>query len=124
VVKAKVEEIGEIVEEEVTLLIDGIEIVCFASICPYVIEEGETYPVSLTLAIFSDYDLHESGDEKSSLCQIGNSFSYVITGFLSDGILDAGIKFFDEVFLSNFGYLDGKMASIRVDRIDVEFLES
>jgi hypothetical protein len=122
VVKAKIEKIGDLVEEEVTLLIDGVEIVCFAGVCPYALKESETYPVVLTLAIFNDYDLHESDDKKSSLRQIENSFSYVITGLLSDGILDAGIKFFDEIFLSDFRYLDGKMVSIRVDRIDVEFI--
>jgi hypothetical protein len=121
-VRARVEKIDENVEEAVTLSIDRVEIVCFAGVCPYAIKEGETYPVSVTLAIFGDYDLHESSDERPSLRQIGNSFSYVATGWLSDDVLDAGIKFVDEIFLSDYGYLNGKMVSMQVDRIDVEFL--
>jgi len=120
--RAKVERVGEDIEEEVTLLIDRVEVVCFAGVCPYAIKEGETYPVSMTLTILDDCNLHESSDEQPSLRRIGNSFSYIVTGRLSGDVLDAGIKFIDDVFLSDYGYLNGKMISMQVDRIDVEFL--
>jgi len=121
-IMAKVKKIDENIEEEVTLLIDQIEVVCFASVCPYAIKNGGEYPVSMTLNIFCDYNLRESKDEQSSLRRIGNSFSYIVTGRICDDILDAGIKFVDDVFLSDYGYLNGKMVSMQVDRIDVEFL--
>lgn len=121
-VKAKVERIDEDVEEAVTLQFNGVRVVCFAGFCPYPIREGELYPVSTALTIFDEYKLCESNDRYPSLSQIGNSFSYMVTGLLSGDVLDAGIKFLDEVFLSDYGYLNGKMVSLRVDRINVEFL--
>ncbi|ESS47795.1 hypothetical protein L665_03773 [Ralstonia solanacearum SD54] len=37
--------------------------------------------------------------------------------------MDAGgIVFEDDVLLSDFGYLEGKMIAWKIDRIDVEFL--
>jgi hypothetical protein len=121
---AKVERIDEDIEEEVTLVIDGLKLVCFAGVCPYPIEEGKAYPVSLHLVVFDDYMITEVNIDESSLKRIGQGFSYIVTGRLSEDTLNAGIAFQDQVFLSDYGYLDGKMVSVKVDRIDAEFLSS
>jgi hypothetical protein len=122
VVNAKVEEIGEDVEEEVTLRIGDVSIVCFTGYSPYQVEKGKVYPVSLNLAFFNDFELIESDDLQPSLRKIGDGFAYVVTGLLCDDVIDAGVKFQDETFLSDYGYLTGKMVSVKADRIDVEFL--
>ena len=112
------------VEEEVTLELNGSEITCFASICPYQIQEGKGYPVSFELEIFDDYFVEESEEEKASIKRIGNSFAYWVTGKLEGAAINSVIPFEDEILLSDYGYLNGKYIRIKVDRIDVEFLET
>jgi hypothetical protein len=119
---ALVKKIGDIIEEEVTLGINGFEVTCFVGVCPYEIHEGEKYPVSFELMIIDDYCVEESIDQVAKLERIGNGFSYWVSGKLKDGIVDSLIPFEDEVLLSEFSYLDGKYIRIKADRIDVEFL--
>lgn len=121
---AKVEKIDEDVEEEVTLLVQGQKLVCFAGVCPYPIEEGGIYPVLLNLVVFDEYLVKQAEVASPSIERVGQSFSYVVTGKLFGDTLDAGISFQDEIFLRDYGYLDGKMISVQVDRIDAEFLSN
>ncbi len=120
---ALVKAIGDNVEEEVTLDLNDLKVTCFAGVCPYEIHEGERYPVSLELIVFDDYEVKESEVEFAGLEQIGESFSYWIKGRLEKGVIDCGIQFEDEILLSDYGYLDGKFIQLKVDRIDVEFLD-
>lgn len=120
---ALVKEIGDDVEEEVTLTLNGFEITCFAGICPYKIYEGKKYPVSFEFMIFDEYEVEETTDEVVGLEKISQGFSYWIMGKLDGAFIDAGIKFEDEILLSDYGYLNGKFIRLKVDRIDVEFLE-
>ena len=112
------------IEEEVMLRVAGIELTCFASVCPYKIETGLSYPVELRLVMFDDYAITELPDETpSSVARVGTSFAYVVTGKLNDSCLESGSLFFeDEVLQRDFSYLEGKMIAIKVDRMDVEFL--
>jgi hypothetical protein len=119
---AKIKRIHDNVEEEVTLLIQGLELVCFASHCPYPIKEGATYPVSLSLEVLHSYEVTEAKVSVPSMKRIDQTFSHVVTGKLDGMTLDAGLVFQDEIFLSDFGYLDGKMISVKIDRIDAEFV--
>ena len=120
----QIKRLSDDVEQEVVLRIKNFKITCFAAACPYKIEEGEFYRVSLTTQVLNDYHIDEVDEEvPSSLVQIGNGFSYIITGRLTNNCLDVdGIFFEDDMLLSNFGYLEGKMITWKVDRIDVEFL--
>ncbi len=121
---AQIKRLSDDVEEEVVLRINGVELTCFATVCPYKIEEGASYQVELTAQVFNEYLVSELDEEASpSIVQIGDSFSHVITGRLSGNRLDVGdIVFEDDVLLSDFGYLEGKMIAWKVDRIDAEFL--
>jgi len=112
------------VEEEVDLDINGTRLKCFAGICPYVIQEDQVYPVRLELVVLDDYEVAESSaDTDQAFSRIGNGFSYLVHGRLSGICLDVGgLVFEDEVLQREFGYLDGKFVSLKVDRIDVEFL--
>lgn len=115
--------LGNDIEEEVTLSINGIELTCFSSVCPYDLHKGEMYPVLLEIMIFDEYQVSELGVGVVGLERIGNNFSYWITGRLDKGEVDCGIRFEDEILLSNYGYMDGKLIKLKVDRIDVEFLQ-
>lgn len=123
--QAQVIKLNEDIEEEVDLQINGVKLNCFASICPYAIEEGKSYPVKLELIVLDDYEVKESlNDTGPAFVQIGKGFAYLVQGRLNGTELEAGgLVFEDEVFQTDFGYLDGKMVTIRADRIGVEFLE-
>jgi hypothetical protein len=122
---AQLRHVSDEVEGEVILTINGIDLTCFAySSLPYDAKEGSLYQVELTAEVLNDYCVIELNEEASpSIIQIDNSFSYMITGRLNGNSLDAGcIVFEDDVLLSDFSYLEGKIISWKVDRIDAEFL--
>lgn len=120
---AKVESLGSEIEEEVFLTVDGLSFLCFASICPYEIKEGGSYPVSFELMVFEEYDVEAlNKEDRCGLERAGQDFSYWVKGPLSGAVIDCGISFEDEVLLE-YSYLDGKNVRLKVDRIDVEFLE-
>ena len=110
---AQIKLLSDDVEEEVVLRINGVELKCFATVCPYKIEEGASYQVESTAQVFNDYLVKELGEDASPLIvQVGNSFFHIITGRLNDNRLDAGgIVFADDMLLSDFGYLEGKIIS-------------
>ncbi len=120
--KAFVKNIDSDIEEQVTLIVDDVEVTCFASVCPYEIQEGQEYPVSFEMNVFDDYSVNALVKNEKSLVRIGDGFSYLLSGELRGNTIVCGIPFEDEILLSDFGYLDGKYVSFQVDRIDVEFL--
>jgi hypothetical protein len=122
---AQIKRLSDDVEEEVVLRIKGVELTCFATGCPYRIEEEESYPVAITAQLFNDYLIKECDEEVTpSIVKIANDFSHLITGRLIGNCVDAGgVVFEDDMLLSDFSYLEGKMISWTVDRIDVEFLD-
>jgi len=73
--------------------------------------------------IFDDYEVKESEAESVGFKRVENGFSYWIKGRLEQGVIDYGIQLEDEAFLSDCGYLDGKFIRLKVDRIDVGFVE-
>lgn len=122
--QALVLHVDEDIEEEVLLRIGGVEITCFASVCPYKVEVGLSYPVELHSVVFDDYSVTALPDEtQPTVTRVGTGFAYVITGKLSGGYLETGdLVIEDEVLQRDFGYLDKKMIAMKVDRVDVEFL--
>lgn len=122
--QAQVIKLNDDIEEEVALQINNVRLTCFASICPYSIEEGKKYPVRLELVILNDYEVKASSSKAgSAFVETGNGFAYLVQGRLNGMCLEAdGLSFEDEVLQRDFGHLDGKIVTIKVDRIDVEFL--
>lgn len=123
---ARIESVSDGIEGEVSLSINGLKLVCFGySSLPYGARAGEAYDVELFPVVLGEYIVCEiCGDKCGSIVRIGNTFSYFLNGRLDAGCLDVGgVVFEDEVLLSDFGYLDGKMISWKVDRIDVDFME-
>ena len=123
---AEVMRLSNDVEEEVDLRINGVNITCFISICPFQIREHAIYKVALTPFIFDDYFICEASKESvPSLVKVKTDFSYEVIGELTDNRLNAGcIVLEDDILLSDYGYLDGKMVLWMVDRIDVEFISN
>lgn len=110
------------IEEEVTLEVDGVELTCFAGVCPYELILGGEYPISFEMLDFEVAEQKKSED--ISLKRIGNTYAYELRGMLTAGVIDAGIKVSDEFLEHNYSYLDGKYIIIKTERLDVEFIVS
>ena len=120
-VETLVKSIDENVEEQVTLIVAGVEIICFASICPYEIIAGKTYPVEFEIMLNDDYEIEQINSVSSHIQKIGSGFAYKLSGEMLDGTIDCGIPFYDDYLISEYGYLRGKLVSLNIDRMDVEF---
>lgn len=120
--KAILKSIDSDIEEQVTLIVNGIEVTCFAGVCPYELEIGNEYPVEFEMNVFDDYSVNQADSQDRLVTQIDNGFAYLLSGKLDGNTVDCGIPFEDDVLLSDFGYLDGKFVTFQVDRVDVEFL--
>ncbi len=113
------------VEEEVTLIVNGIKIIAFKGSYFDEVHKGRNYSVEFELQIFDDYIVEELADESKGLERIDSGFSYWLKGKLHNGEIDCGVQFEpDEILLSDYGYLEGKFIRLKVDRIDVEFLDA
>ncbi|MBD1548712.1 hypothetical protein [Roseibium aggregatum] len=119
---ARVQFIGETIEEEVVLLIDGYELTCFASVLPYFIEIGCQYPVTISpFLIDDDYEIEEASASAPAFEKCGDGFQYWITGQLNGVVLECGLEFEDQLLLWDYGDLNGKRIRLKADRLDVEF---
>lgn len=119
---ALVVETNDIVEEEVTLRINGSELTCFACVCPYEIHTETEYGVELELMVFDECEVVNCSDDKPELERIGDSFSYYVRGVLEGNMLKTkNLTFTDDIFW-DYTYLENQRVEIKVDRFDVEFL--
>lgn len=120
----RIERFSEIVEEEVVLNNGTGELVCFVGVRPYQLMVGHSYPIRLNFLILDEPHIEEvDGDSEPVTLRNGSGYSYQIQGRLVDGCLHAcGYEFEDEAFESDYAFLDGKMISIDVDRINAKFL--
>lgn len=120
---ATVLKIDEDVEEQVLLDVQRYHITCFASVCPYPVKVGGKYRVGFYLFVADEFCPNEVQEGIfPAIAQNGNGFRYTLIGRLTGNILDCGIQIEDDVFTEQYGYLNGKMIKVSVDRIDVEFL--
>lgn len=121
---AKVLDVDELIEEKIFMEIAGVELFCFAHICPYPLKQGGIYRVRLQANFFEEALFTECDEgEAEEISFSGIGFSYSIAGRISSGVLTAsGISFRHEYHLSDLGYPDGKLISVTIDRLDVEFL--
>lgn len=111
------------IEEQVLLDIKGHQITCFASVCPYPIKISGRYRIALYLFVADEFNPVEvQEDTYPAIIQEANNFKYTLVGKLIGNIFDCGIKIEDDVFVEQYGDLNGKMIKVSVDRIDVEFL--
>lgn len=120
--KVIIKNIDEMIEEEVTVIIGGIELVCFAGVCPYEIEVGKEYLASISMFFFDEYCVEEVSFHKKEIKRINDSFQYNLFGKIDGGSIDCGLVFEDEFISFEYGYLDGLYVKMTVDRIDITFI--
>ena len=113
------------IEEEVKIEIEGIEFTGFAFICPYKIELGKSYPVSIGFTILNELMIRQIQGEKKEIERIGLGYEYYIRGLLHEDKIDAGLIFTDDdEYFSDYPELIDKFTEIKVDRISIEFLRT
>lgn len=113
------------IEEEVTIEIEGVEFTGFAFICPYKIEIGKSYPVSIGFTILNELIIHAIQEKKKEIERIGLGYDYYIRGLLHEDTIDAGLVFTDDdEYFSDYPELMNKYIEIKVDRISIEFLRT
>jgi len=112
------------VEEDVSIVVCGQRLTCFASYLPYQLEVGGVYRAELLPMIFNEYVVHEVSYVEPKIVREGVGYSYSVTGELKDGCLYCGgLVFCDEILLADFGFLEGKSVSWKIDRLDISFVE-
>lgn len=120
--KAQVIAISELIEEEVTLLIDSATVTCFANYCPYEIKVGSFYQVELTLNLAEHYDIQKSHSAEAYAERKNESFSYTLHGLLNNDFFETFTSLNDEGIHYDHPELNGDFVMVTVDRIDVAFL--
>lgn len=121
--KARVEQLSETIEELATLRVSDHLLTCFAHVCPYKLEVGQTYPVNLELYAADEYEVQEAEESHAPFERIGTSFAYWLFGRLEGGRFRVAEIDFDATELAEeHAHLDGSRIRVKLDRIHAEFL--
>lgn len=120
--KVTVVAIDDLIDEEVTLLIDGTLVTCFANYFPYEIEVGMTYAVELNLYLPEHYEVQRTISAEALIERIENSFSYVLYGALNDNIFKTFTALTIDGVHHDHPDLNNSFIKLTVERIDVAFL--
>ena len=113
--------IKKIDNEEITIDIKGIEIICFCnSGCNHNIGDE----IVRELTFYDDLQIEET-NKIESVNRIGFTYSYKIIGILDvdNKVINSCIDFhIDESDIWNVAYLDKKKVAVIVTRIDIELI--
>ncbi|NNA67921.1 hypothetical protein [Pseudomonas gessardii] len=120
--KALVVAINEHVDEDVTLVIDGITVNCFASVYPYEISIGNTYDIELTLTLTENYEIQSVTSIDRLVEKKGNGYAYFLYGKLCNDIFNTFTVFHGEEIHYEHPELNDQFIKLEVSRIDATFL--
>lgn len=105
------------------MFVQGIEVTGFSFICPYKIEIGKSYSVSLGFIILDKFEIREGVNDCKEIERVNETYKYRIRGVLHEKWIDAGINIVDDdEYFVDYPELVGKYVEIIVDRISIEFL--
>ena len=113
--------LNEAIAEEVTLLIGGEVVECFASCCPYELEVGRIYSAEISLNLSQSYEVQEVEPTDVRAVKKGRGFSYYLYGYLSDEEFMTFTTLFDEDVHYECPDLNNKFICLEVERIDASF---
>ena len=112
------------IEELVVLDVLGNSLTCFASVCPYPITLGNSYPVELYVQTFDELKFEQVDRAIPDSIVRNDGFHYTITGKLHAGeFVSNGVAFRDDDDFSDIRYLQGETLKVIVDRLDVLFCD-
>jgi hypothetical protein len=110
------------IEEEVVIVINGIELVGFLSYCPYAVEVEKTYPISIEITVLDEFEIRKADLSVREMQRLNQGFAYIIKGILkTGGVIDSVIEIQDEI-LVDYAYLYDEFVEFKVDRLSVNFL--
>ena len=119
----KIKKLDNAIEEAVLIEVNGYELYCFISYCPFKIVENKYYEIELSYEILNDYVLDKS-NSNVGFRKIDDSFRYEIIAELKNNCLILpNIQFEEDEYLINYSYLDNCLVSLLVDRISVSFIK-
>ena len=84
--KCKIKKLDDVIEEAALIEINGYELYCFISYCPFKIFENSIYEVELNYEILNNYKLNKS-NLTYGFIKINNTFAYKITAKLKNNQL-------------------------------------
>jgi len=116
--------LNEHIEEDVTLLIEGTVINCFASYCPNEIKVGNSYDVELTLNLSDEYEIQKIESRKTLAERTGRGYSYFLYGELRDDHFMTFTSLNDEGVHYDHPDCNEHFIKLEVERIDVAFLSA
>ena len=119
--KAKILKLNDNIDEDVTLLIEGIVINCFISYCPYEIQVGDTYDVELMMNLADDLKVERVELRKILIERLGHGYSYLLYGNLHNDILLSFTALNAEGIHYDHPECNGQFIKLEVERIDVSF---
>lgn len=114
-------EIGENVEEEVVLLVEGVMVKCFISYCPKKIMVGKYYDVEFEINFPDGEYVALAAERKKSVENIGDGFSCLLDGYLDGDVFRSFIDFPDQEIHYEYPSFNEKYIRVRAQRIDVAF---
>jgi hypothetical protein len=120
---ALVIEIDKVVDEVVTILVEGITVRCFASYCPMRIEVGKTYEVEFEITLPDELCVLAVSRESSQINMIDNGLSCDLSGFLDGSTFRSFVDFHDQDIHYEYPHLNEHYIQIRIQRIDVIFCQ-
>jgi len=119
---AKLLSIHPHIEEEMTLCLGDIKLLCFAEYVPYSVQVGMIYPVELSLCYLNGCELRPLEKNDFSISRLTTGFSHKICGYLTgDRLISQDVVFQDDYFAQEYAWLDGNFVETTVDRISLCF---
>ncbi|UWF51036.1 hypothetical protein NYP20_08770 [Pseudomonas sp. N3-W] len=114
--------VGEIVEEEVFLLVNGVKVRCFASCCPSRLQVGESYEVEFELVLPDDVFVVLAEESSATLIEMpDDGFACTLYGYLDGSTFRSFVDFADQEIHYDYPALNEKFVKIKAYRIDVSF---
>lgn len=111
-----VKKIDKSIDEETTIIVNGIKIVCFY-MGKINIKVGKKYKADFELINLDDFNVKDNVAKEKFLKRNGNTFGYIVAGQVTkNDTIDVGIKMKSD-YLGEYEYLIGKYIEISVDRI-------
>lgn len=126
---ATIKKIDPIIEEEITFIVNGMEIVAFMIYCPISIEEGKRYKVIFDIEDLDSFSVKKSDTKEYAIKTVDDTFKRIIYGKIESlGVIDAGIIIESELlmdyeYILEYEHLIGEYVEIYVDRLTAEIIE-
>ena len=120
---AKLISINENVEEEVIFAFGEYNICCFVDFSSVPLRVGNIYLVELGLWFNDDMQIEASKDKYFFIKREGETFEYIINGYLfEDKLILSNLIFQDESFY-DFPYFENDFITLRSDRMTVSIID-